>query len=124
MDNGKSVSKYDDTRGSLEMQRGAGEVLFTKPTTIKTVERVKGTAETFIIETARHAEDGDTVFIECIDESNVVTRLALPPRVANAIARQRDALTTRTRSRVAKASAQARKERGELPGFLRHRGKA
>src|SRR5262249_40738589 len=68
----------------------------------------------------RHEELGDTIFIECMDELGV-TRMALPPRVANAIAAQRDSLTTRRRSRVAKALAQARKERGEVPGFMKGR---
>jgi hypothetical protein len=37
------------------------------------------------------------------------------------IASQRDSLTTRRRSRAAKALAQARKERGEVPGFMKAR---
>ena len=71
-----------------------------------------------MVETARHEELGDTIFIECMDETGV-TRLALPPRVANAIAAQRDSLTACRRSNAAKALAQARKERGELPGFMK-----
>jgi len=38
------------------------------------------------VETARHEELGDYIFIECMDEAGVV-RLCLPPRVANAIAK-------------------------------------
>lgn len=108
-----SVSKYDRVRGGLE-----GVALFTKPSTIKNVQIITGKTETFVIETARHEEIGDTIFIECMDDSGV-TRLALPPKVANAIAAQRDSLTARRRSRAAKAAATARKERGEVLGFLR-----
>jgi hypothetical protein len=115
MDNDNTVAKYDRIRGGLE-----GVALFTKPSTIKNVQVVTGKAETFVVETARHEELGDTIFVECMDE-NGVTRLALPPRVAKAIAAQRDSLTARRRSRSAKAVAAARKERGELPGFMQKR---
>lgn len=43
-------------------------------------------------------------------------RLALPPAVADAIARQRDSVTGRVRVKIGKASAEARKLRGEEPG--------
>ena len=55
-----------------------------------------------------------------MDDSRVV-RLALPPKVANAIASQRDSLTSRRRSSASRASAKTRRERGELPGFIRKR---
>ncbi len=62
----------------------------------------------------------DRVGAFAFDESIAgVTRLALPPRVADAISRQRDTLSAKSRSRAAKALAQARKDRGELPGFMR-----
>jgi hypothetical protein len=110
-----TVSKYDRVRGGLE-----GVALFTKPSTVKNVQIITGKTETFVVETSRHEELGDTIFIECMDDLGV-TRLALPPRVAAAIASQRDSLTTRRRSRAAKALAQARKDRGELPGFMKGR---
>lgn len=100
-------------RGRLQ-----GLALFTKPTTIKNVQDITGKSETYIIETCRQDELGDTVFIECMDDAGV-TRLALPPRVANAIASQRDSLTARRRSRAAKVVAQARKDAGILPGFAK-----
>jgi hypothetical protein len=113
MSDDNTVAKYDRVRGGLE-----GVALFTKPSTVKNVQIITGKAETFVVETARHGELGDTIFIECMDE-NGVTRLALPPRVASTIARQRDALTSRSRSNAAREIAQARKDRGELPGFMR-----
>jgi len=112
MENQNQISKYDRIRGGLE-----GVALFTKPSTVRNVQTLTGTAETFVVETARQ---GDTIFVECMDE-NGVTRLALPPKVANAIASQRDSLTARRRSRAAKTNAQARKDRGELPGFMRRK---
>ena len=116
MENDNTVSKYDRTRGQLQ------GFPVTKPTTLKAVEDVTGISETFIVETFRQPDRGDTIFIECVDNCGTVTRLALPPRVANAIARQRQALTAKLRSRAAKQLAQERMERGEVPGFMR--GKA
>lgn len=118
--NDNTVAKYDRIRGGLH-----GVAMFTKPSTIKNVEVVTGRAETFIIETARHelrtgeeGQMGDTIFIECMDETGV-TRLALPPRVANAIAAQRESLTTRRRSAAGRARAEADRLAGKVPGFMR-----
>lgn len=114
-DNDNSISKYDRLYGSSK-QVG----MMTKPSTIKLVESVTGRSETFIVQTARH-EDGDRIFVECVDENGSVIRLALPFKVANAIAAQRDSLTARRRSIASKAQAKARKDRGELPGFMKKR---
>jgi hypothetical protein len=114
-ENENRISNYDRIRGGLE-----GVALFTKPSTIRNVQILTGKTETFVVETARHEDFGDTIFVECMDETGV-TRLALPPKVANAIASQRDSLTARRRSRASKAIAQARKDRGETPAFLKGR---
>ena len=107
------VSKFDRIRGGL-----VNVALFTKPSTIQVVQTITGKSETFIVETCRYEDEGDTIFVQCVDE-NGVTRLALPAKVALAIASQRDSLTARRRSKAAKRIAQERKDRGELPGFLR-----
>src|SRR6266566_4872244 len=95
-----------------------GVALFTKPSTIKNVQNITGESETFVIETCRHNELGDFIFIEMMDRDGV-TRVALPSKAANAIAAQRESLTDRRRSIAGKTNAQARKDRGELPGFMR-----
>jgi hypothetical protein len=82
------------------------------------VQAITGKSETFVVETARFEDEGDTIFIEALDE-NGLTRLALPPKVAALIASQRDSLTARRRSKAAQRIAQERKDRGELPGFMR-----
>jgi len=51
--------------------------------------------------------------------NETTTRLAIPPAVADAIVRQRDALTAKSRSKAAKTVATNRMNRGELPGFMR-----
>jgi len=114
MDNDHSISKYDRQRGNLEKI-----ATFTRPSTVRTVQNLTGKAETFTIETGRHEElGGDFIFIECVDETGV-TRLALPPRVANIIASQRERLTKKRRSVLSTKLAKERMARGEVPGFLR-----
>lgn len=115
--NDNTVGKFDRVRGGID-----GVALFTRPSTIKNVQDIVGKSETFVIETARLDEEGDYIFIECVDDQGV-TRLALPPRVANVISAQRDSLTARRRSRAGKLQAKARKDRGELPGFMQHKHK-
>ena len=56
--------------------------------------------------------------MQYVDDGGSV-RIAIPPAAAEAIARQRDALTAKVRKRVGKEQAQARAARGEVPGFLR-----
>jgi len=113
-----TISKYDRLRGGL-----ADVALFTKPSTINNVESLTGKSETFIVETARFDDDeargGDYIFVRCVDDSGMVIRLCLPPKVANAIASQRDSLTKRRRSIASRRIAQERMERGETPAFLR-----
>lgn len=107
-----TVPKYNRIRGGLN-------ATFTKAATFKVVESTTGLAETYTIETGRD-ENGDHCFVERVDEEGV-TRIYLPPKVVNAIARQRDALTKTIRRRIGKEQAQARKDRGELPGFMKHK---
>lgn len=115
MSDDNTISKYDRLRGNMH-----DVAMFTKPSTIKNVQNITGKSETFVVETCRHEELGDYIFIECMDEIGV-TRLALPPRVANLIASQRDSLTTRRRRQAGKRNAAAAKARGEVPGFMRKR---
>jgi len=118
MDNDRTISKYDHTRGGVELQKNAGAVLLAKPTTIKWVDPTTGRAETFLVESSRELENGKTtVFIECVDSEGIV-RLALPPKVADAISRQREALGQRAKSKSAKRVAQERKDAGIVPGFM------
>lgn len=104
----ETVSKYDRIRGNLH-----NIALFTKPTTIETVQDMTGKSDTFIVETAR-TPHGDYVFLKNVDE-NGVTRLALPPKVTATIARQSDSLSKQNRKRKAKAAMRARIDAGENP---------
>lgn len=108
---------FDRVIGSLH---GLPDVATTKPSTIRDVTEMVGDSQVFIVQTYRQKEKGDTIFLECSNKSGTV-RLAIPPPVADAIARQRDSLTTKSRVSAGKANAQARKDRGELPGFMKRR---
>ena len=118
----RTLSKFERAMGAL---KGIPNVINTPPTTIRATTPIVGDSQTYIIQTYRQfSEDGDrrsggdTVFLEYVDEA-VTTRLVLPPAVTRVIARQRDSLTGRARSKAAKASAADRKARGIVPGFTR-----
>lgn len=99
------------------------DVVKTKPSTIRVVPPLGvGGTQVFVVQTYRQAERGDTLFLEVMGAGGAV-RVVLPPTVVAAIARQRDALTDKTRSRAAKATAADRAARGERPAFLRKREK-
>jgi len=80
-----------------------------------------GGTELYVVQTYRQKDQGDTIFLEHVSETGTV-RLVIPPQVS-AFARQREQLTAKTRSKAAKAVAQARKERGEVPAFLKSKRK-
>jgi hypothetical protein len=108
---------FDRLLGALH---GLPDIASTKPATLRTVTPMVGTSQVFIVQTYRQREVGDTIFLECVSNNGTV-RLAVPPAVSDAIARQRDALTAKSRSKAATANAQARKDRGELPGFMKRK---
>jgi len=108
-----TISKVDRTVAGLQ----GGNNLAAKATTIEHTDPILGEAETFIVQTIRD-QKGDHVIVKFVDKQGVV-RLVLPPKVVGTIVRQRDGLTARSRSNTSKAVAQARKDRGELPGFMR-----
>jgi hypothetical protein len=108
MDN--QVHKYDRMYGSL-----IDVSLKTKPTTVKTIQPVTGRTETFIVQTLRH-EDGDYIFLERADEEGLV-RIVIPPKVANAIAAHREALTKRRRSIASRTTMANRMAAGEVINF-------
>jgi hypothetical protein len=97
------------------------DVVKTRPATIRVVPPLGvGGTQVFVVQTYRQRERGDTVFLEVMDQGGS-TRLVLPPTVANLIARQRDAVSVKTRRQTAKAQAEDRKARGIAPGFLKRR---
>lgn len=110
-----TIQKYDRMYGNL-----LDVSLHTKPSTVKVIQPLTGRAETFIIQTLRH-EGGDYIFIECADENGLV-RIVLPPKVSQAAASQREALTKKGRSNASKAAMRSRIANGYVPTFKK-RGK-
>ncbi len=108
---------FDRLLGSLH---GIPDVTSTKAATIRAITPVVGTSELYVIQTYRQKEEGDTIFLEAVTKAGTV-RLALPPGVADAIARQREALTGKSRSRASKASMAARIARGDVPSFKKRK---
>lgn len=110
---------FDAAIRSLDGRPG---VINTAARTVRVIHPVLSVAQTFIVQTYREsAEDGpsqDTIFVEYMGADGTY-RLVLPGAVADAIARQRDALTSKNRRGAARASAQDRKSRGIKPAFLR-----
>lgn len=107
----------DDFDRTIRSLTGLPDVLHTKASTVRALTPVLNLSQTFIIQTYRQRETGDTVFIEYIGAEGSF-RLALPPVVADTIARQRDALTDKSRSKAAKQVAADRKAQGIVPAFL------
>lgn len=102
---------YDRLLGALH---GLPDVIATQPSTVRTIVPLLGHSQTYIVQTYRQAGQGDTIFLEVVGRDGSV-RLAIPAKVSDVIARQRDALTARARSRAARAAAQGRKDRGVVP---------
>ncbi len=91
----------------------------TRPSTITAANLMGiGGVRSYIVETFRLPEVGDTVFVQ-ITGPEGLQRVHLPPAVTTAIARQRDSLTSQSRSRAGRARAAADKAAGIKPGFMR-----
>jgi hypothetical protein len=115
MEQGSSINHFDRMLGALD---GLPDVVSTKAATVRALTPLIGAAQTFIVQTYRQHDKGDTIFLEYVGADGQF-RLVIPAAVADTIARQREALTGKSRSRAAKRLAQERKDRGEVPGFLR-----
>lgn len=113
--NGATLSYFDRMSGTLH---GLPDVVHSRPTTMRVVPPLGLGTHTYIVQTFRQRDQGDTVFLEVASEGNI-TRIVIPPAVADTIARQRDQLTTQSRSRAGQRRAEDMKARGIEPGFLR-----
>ena len=113
-----TISEFDRLVGALE---GLPDVTKSKPTTIRAMLPLIGIARSFIIQTYRQREKGDTIFLETVGGEGTI-RIAIPPQVADAIARQREALTGKVRSKVSKQVMADRMAAGHKPAFLVKKG--
>ena len=114
------VDAFDRTIGLLH---GLPDVTEVKTSVTRVVPPFGvGGTQLYVVQTYRQKEQGDTIFLEHVSETGTV-RLVIPPQVSAVIARQREQLTAKTRSKAATAVAQERKERGEIPAFLKSKRK-
>lgn len=104
----------DEYKRLLGELYGLPDVLTTKVATVQTVVPIRGDELLYMVQTYRQKETGDTIFLQCVRQGETI-RMALPPAVANAIARQRESLSVRARSATAKRVAQERKDQGIVP---------
>lgn len=105
--------QFDRALGQFE---GLPDVLKTKPTTVVATTPLLGNAQTYIVQTVRQQDKGDYIFLQYISAEKA-DRFVIPARVADVIARQRDALTTKARSKAGKARAAEMKAQGKAFGF-------
>lgn len=119
MEDLKSNEMPDAFDRQLGLIHDLPDVVKTKAANIRYVPPMGvGGSQVFIVQTVRQRERGDTIFLEVMSNAGPI-RLVVPPKVANLIARQREALTKKVRSRVAKANAADLAARGVKPGFMR-----
>jgi hypothetical protein len=118
----QTVDAFDRLIGSLS---GLPGVVHSREATITIATIVE--SSTFIVQTYRLPELGDTIFLQRVDRNGAV-RIAIPPKVAEAIARQRDSLSTQRRRVVGQAQAPRlrqlaaeRKAAGIEPAFMKKR---
>ena len=103
------LTTYDRMMSGFE---GLPDITRTSPATLQVVAPMIGKVQTFIVQTIRQQSSGDHVFLQIVTGSEAI-RVVLPPRVADTIARQRGALSTKVRSKHAKRVMADRIARGE-----------
>jgi hypothetical protein len=119
-----SAAMPDEFDRLLGLLDGLNGVTRTKASTITVTPPLGvGGSRTFIVQTVRQRDDGvedvpgksrDTIFLQMVS-ANGSTRIAIPAAVADAIARQRDALGTITRKKMGRERAASMKAAGIKP---------
>lgn len=120
----KTVDKFDRVIGGL---KGRLDVTAVAPSPVQSEIALIGGVEAWIVQTFRekeeeHQKGGDYIALQYLDAERSL-RLVLPPKVAEKIAQQREALTTKNRRRAAKERAAKDKAAGIEPGFMRKKGR-
>jgi len=97
--------------GNLE---GLPDVIRTRPSTKTASLPLVGHSHTYIVQTYRQKDEGDTIFLQVISAEGT-HRIVIPAMVADTIARQRESLTKRSRSRSGKEKMEKRMDEGFVP---------
>lgn len=110
-----SARSYDRLMAALD---GLPDSARSRPTPVRVITPLLGNVETFIVQTFRQREEGDTVFIEHTGPEGY-DRYYLPPAVVRVLMRQRDQIEKQNRKKVGRRLAEERKAAGIKPAFLR-----
>jgi hypothetical protein len=102
---------FDRVRRNLN---GLPDVVMAGPATVETFTPVLELAETWIVTTARQRDRGDVIFLQVIS-GNGGQRFIVPPKVADAISRQRDALSVKNRRKGARQAYETQVAAGNDP---------
>ena len=84
----RTIDPFDRLLGLID---GLPDHSKTRPATVTTVTPLIGLAQTYVVQTYKDREGGYTVFLQMVD-SHGRARIAIPPKVAAAIYRQRESL--------------------------------
>lgn len=109
------MDNFDRSIGGLT---GLPDVLHSKPSTIQVVPAFGIGATMYTVQTFRQKEVGDTIFLQQLSKDGAI-RIILPAKVADTIARQREQLSKRSRSKAMKASMEDRMANGWKPNFAK-----
>lgn len=110
---------YDRLMAALD---GIPDGARSRPTTVRVITPLLGNVETFVVQTFREKEAGDTIFVEH-NGPDGFERYYLPPAVVRVLLRQRESLEAQIRRRIGRQQAAERKAAGIKP-FQRRGGDA
>jgi hypothetical protein len=97
------LSEHDRLLAEYE---GLPDALKTGTSTIRAVPFIPThPTSLWVVQTLRVKDRGDFAFITRVSDPDGALQLVLPPQVTEVLARQRDQLTTRSRSKAAKSRA-------------------
>lgn len=99
------------------------DVVRTRSVPVRVIPPFGVGAHLYAVQTFRQKEEGDTIFLETVSDGQT-QRIVIPPAVSAVIARQRDQLTSKSRSAAGKRNAEERKRLGLQPGFMKAKSRA
>lgn len=88
---------------------GLPDVVSVPQSNVDVQTPVLNLTQTWIVQTYRHKEEGDTIFLQYIAGGGESMRIVIPPAVAERIARQYDTLTGKNRRKGAAQAAETRR---------------
>lgn len=87
-DQDRRVDPFDRLLGMID---GLPDFSKARPSTVTTTTPLIGVSQTYVIQTYKERDGGFTIFLQMVDAEGRA-RIAIPPKVAQAIYRQRESL--------------------------------